>query len=215
MLILLILLLIYTCMYIYICVYMYVYIYIYIVSATIITLCYIRSCVDSACHAPEARKHIRNIIPDGGMMRLETLIELKFRNSSFSSLSSYRNWTNSSLSSDSRQQLSQSTVPSPSYDLQVMPIPLGRGCCGVLPGRIYIPSDSIDIIDAVINVIGSSTNNITGREHQPADGQAWRLDLPQRGVQGRAVRKESGRANCPLPHPPCHRPRERTESTKP
>ena len=40
----------------------------------------------------------------GGMIRLETLIELKFLNSSFSSLSSCWNQTNCSPSSDSRRQ---------------------------------------------------------------------------------------------------------------
>ena len=47
---------------------------------------------------------------------METLIELKFINSSFSSLSSYQNQTNSSLSSNSRQfeaTVSQSSAPSP------------------------------------------------------------------------------------------------------
>ena len=49
---------------------------------------------------------------EGGTIWLETLIELKFLNSSFSSLSSCWNSTNSSLSSISRQQyLSQQYPP--------------------------------------------------------------------------------------------------------
>ena len=52
--------------------------------------------------------------PEGGMTRLETLIELKFVNSSFSSLSSYWNLTNSSLSSNSRQQYLNQQYPPPS-----------------------------------------------------------------------------------------------------
>ena len=43
---------------------------------------------------------------------LGNLVELNIFNTSFSSLSSHRNWTNSSLSSDSRQQcLSQRYPP--------------------------------------------------------------------------------------------------------
>ena len=49
----------------------------------------------------------------GGLIRLETLIELKFVTSSFSSLSSYWNWTNTSLSSDSRQQHLSRQYPHP------------------------------------------------------------------------------------------------------
>ena len=51
---------------------------------------------------------------EGGMMRLDTLIELEFLNSSSSSSSSFRNSTNSSLSSNSRQQyLRQWYLPPP------------------------------------------------------------------------------------------------------
>ena len=90
------------------------------------------------------------------MIRLETLIELKFLNSSFSSsnsrfefssLSSYWNQTNSSLSSYSRQQyLSQQYLP-PSY----LRAPNQRGCgagfcCWVTGrssvGRSYLQSQS-------------------------------------------------------------------------
>ena len=39
---------------------------------------------------------------EGGMLRLETLLELKSLNSSFSSLSSYWNWTGSFLPGNSR-----------------------------------------------------------------------------------------------------------------
>jgi len=46
-------------------------------------------------------------------MRLETLVELAFIDSSFSSLSSYRNQVSGALSGNSMQQ-SQSTLP-PSY----------------------------------------------------------------------------------------------------
>ena len=49
---------------------------------------------------------------EGGMIRLETLIELKFLDSSFSSFLSYRKWTNNSLPSNSGQQyLSQQYAP--------------------------------------------------------------------------------------------------------
>ena len=49
---------------------------------------------------------------EGGMMRLETLIELKCLDSSFSSLSPYRTQTSDSLSSNSRQlHLSQQHPP--------------------------------------------------------------------------------------------------------
>ena len=48
-----------------------------------------------------------------GMIRLETLIELKSLNSSCSSLSSWRNQTNSSLSSNSRQQYLSQEYPRP------------------------------------------------------------------------------------------------------
>ena len=61
--------------------------------------------------------HQRNCIvhhSERVIIRLETLIELKFLNSSFSSLSSSGNLTNSSLSSNSRQQyLSQQYPPPP------------------------------------------------------------------------------------------------------
>ena len=50
-----------------------------------------------------------------GTIRLETLIELEFIDSSFSSLSSCRNWTSSSPSSDStRQHLGQRYPPASS-----------------------------------------------------------------------------------------------------
>ena len=53
---------------------------------------------------------------EGGMIRLESLIELNFLDSSSSSLSSHWNQTGGSLSSDSRQQhLSQRYSPLPSY----------------------------------------------------------------------------------------------------
>jgi len=48
-----------------------------------------------------------------GTIRLETLIELRFLNSCFSSLSSRFDQTHSSLSSDSRHPCSQPTLPSP------------------------------------------------------------------------------------------------------
>ena len=51
---------------------------------------------------------------EGGMIRLETLIELKFIDSSCSSLSSYCNDTNSSLSSNSRQRYLSQRYPPPS-----------------------------------------------------------------------------------------------------
>ena len=47
------------------------------------------------------------------MIRLETLIELKILSSSFSSLSSYYNLTDSSLSSNSRQQYLKQQYPPP------------------------------------------------------------------------------------------------------
>ena len=48
--------------------------------------------------------HVSGTWSEEGMMRLEPLIELKLFNSSCSSLSSYWNWTNNSLSSNSSQQ---------------------------------------------------------------------------------------------------------------
>ena len=53
-------------------------------------------------------------ISEGGMIRLETLIELKFVTWSFSSLSSYQSQTSSSPSSDSRQQHLRQQYPLPS-----------------------------------------------------------------------------------------------------
>ena len=57
-----------------------------------------RVCLHHACVCTRAPK------PEGGMIRLETLIKLKFLNSIFSSVSSYWNLINSSLSSNSRQR---------------------------------------------------------------------------------------------------------------
>ena len=50
------------------------------------------------------------------------LFELRFINSSFSRLSSYRNWANGSLSSDSRQQCLSQWHPPPSSTSQVRPL---------------------------------------------------------------------------------------------
>ena len=50
---------------------------------------------------------------EGGMMRLEILVELKFLNSSFSGLYSYRNYIKHSLSSNLRQQYLSQQYPPP------------------------------------------------------------------------------------------------------
>ena len=55
----------------------------------------------------------------GGMIRLETLIELRFINSSFTSFSSCWNSTSSSLSSNSRQQCLSRQYPLPLWTMVV------------------------------------------------------------------------------------------------
>ena len=77
----------------YIYIYIYIYVYTYLHTYTYINVTYY-------------------YIIGRGMIRLETLIELEFLNSTCSSLSSYWNWTNGSLASDSRRQyLSQNSPP--------------------------------------------------------------------------------------------------------
>ena len=60
-------------------------------------------------------------VSEGGIIRLETLIELKFINSGFSSLSSYWNWTNGSVSSDSRRHYLSHQYPPPLLMLGTSP----------------------------------------------------------------------------------------------
>ena len=57
--------------------------------------------------------YARTAIRGRGVIRLETLIELNYLNSRCSSLSSYSNLTNSSLSSNSRQQYLSQQYPPP------------------------------------------------------------------------------------------------------
>ena len=80
-------------------------------------ICYMYT-VDAYTHCSRtagftARSSTRPRDSEGGMMWLETLIELKFLNSSFSSLSSCWHWTNGSLSSNSRQQYLSQQYPPP------------------------------------------------------------------------------------------------------
>ena len=77
-----------------------------------------RSISWDACACAWSRRAMRRSVmgcQEAGMMRLETLMELEFINSSFSSLSSYRNWTSSSPSSNSRQQYLSQQYPHPSW----------------------------------------------------------------------------------------------------
>ena len=85
-----------TCMYVYIYIYIYIHIYIYMYMQT------------------------RDLAqpPEGGMIRLETLIELIFLDSSFSSLSSSLNWTSGPLSSNSRQQYLSQQYPTPPLNIK-------------------------------------------------------------------------------------------------
>ena len=120
---------VYVCMYVCMYVYIYIYIHIFLEGATL----GFRSLVSKpqSFEAPRADQRSLLIssnrtvstwgslvpeallISEGGMIGLETLIELKFLNSSFSSLSSRRNWTNGSLSSSSRQQYLSQQYPPP------------------------------------------------------------------------------------------------------
>ena len=91
-------------MYIYISVYIHIYIYIYI---------YIHM------HNLDGFMAVHKIVWKGGMIRSETLIELKCRNSSCSSLPPCWTQTNSFLSSNSRQQFLSQQYPPPPLSISI------------------------------------------------------------------------------------------------
>ena len=91
-------------MYVHIYIYIYIHIYIHIhiiVIIIVITMTvsgnlrnslqiFHNNCVEQ-CQNPGSRNSLPSHLLEGAMIRLETLIELKFLHSSFSSLSSYGN----------------------------------------------------------------------------------------------------------------------------
>ena len=93
-------------------VYTYIYIYTYKLRLNVLHL---RACGLRARNR-ELREAMRG--SEGGRLRLKTLIELEFLNSSFSNLSSYRNQTVNYLSSDSRQQYLSQQYPTPLLKVQ-------------------------------------------------------------------------------------------------